>query len=156
MENHDPGFKVHAQTVVDIYLNYDCELSLPNIFQRLINNLSKVAQGCQAFELGATPVQERSIRIKGLECLVSILKCMVEWSTDSQVDDNFDLVDGAPTISRKGSTEENENVVEPGDLQSQKTGGNQSSLNSSKAIDNAEEFESLKQKKETKEKGIQL
>ena len=40
-------------------------------------------------------VQERSIRIKGLECLVSILKCMVEWSRDlyfkpdSQVDDNL-------------------------------------------------------------------
>ncbi|XP_046858105.1 brefeldin A-inhibited guanine nucleotide-exchange protein 1-like isoform X5 [Xenia sp. Carnegie-2017] len=117
-----------AQTVVDIYLNYDCELALSNIFQRLINDLSKVAQGRQAIELGATPVQERSIRIKGLECLVSILKCMVEWSRDlyfkpdSQVDDNFDLVDGAPTISRKGSTEENENGGEPGDLQSQKTG----------------------------------
>ena len=40
-------------------------------------------------------VQERSIRIKGLECLVSILKCMVEWSRDlyfkpdSQVDDKL-------------------------------------------------------------------
>ncbi|XP_046858540.1 uncharacterized protein LOC124451989 [Xenia sp. Carnegie-2017] len=84
-----------AQTVVDIYLNYDCELALSNIFQRLIYAFSKVAQGRQAIELGATPVQERSILIKGLECLVSIPKCMVEWSRDlyfkpiSQVDDNF-------------------------------------------------------------------
>ncbi|XP_046858092.1 brefeldin A-inhibited guanine nucleotide-exchange protein 1-like isoform X3 [Xenia sp. Carnegie-2017] len=149
-----------AQTVVDIYLNYDCELALSNIFQRLINDLSKVAQGRQAIELGATPVQERSIRIKGLECLVSILKCMVEWSRDlyfkpdSQVDDNFDLVDGAPTVSQKGSTEENENGGPV--IYNLKNGGSQSSLNSTKAIDNAEEFESLKQKKETKEKGIQL
>ena len=45
-----------AQTVVDIYLNYDCELALSNIFERLINDLSKVAQGRQAIELGATPV----------------------------------------------------------------------------------------------------
>ena len=27
-------------------------------------------------------VQEKSMRLKGLECLVSILKCMVEWSRE--------------------------------------------------------------------------
>ena len=27
-------------------------------------------------------MQEKSIRLKGLECLVSILKCMVEWSRE--------------------------------------------------------------------------
>lgn len=31
---------------------------------------------------GATSNQEKSMRIKGLECLVSILRCMVEWSKD--------------------------------------------------------------------------
>ncbi|ESP03614.1 hypothetical protein LOTGIDRAFT_180087 [Lottia gigantea] len=65
-----------AQCVVDIYLNYDCDLALANIFERLVNDLSKIAQGRQAMELGATPNQEKSMRIKGLECLVSILKCM--------------------------------------------------------------------------------
>lgn len=71
-----------AQCVVDIYLNYDCDLALANIFERLINDLSKIAQGRQALELGATSNQEKSMRIKGLECLVSILRCMVEWSKD--------------------------------------------------------------------------
>lgn len=32
-----------------------------------------------------TPTQEQSMRLKGLECLVSILKCMVEWSKDLYV-----------------------------------------------------------------------
>ncbi|XP_028406357.1 brefeldin A-inhibited guanine nucleotide-exchange protein 1-like [Dendronephthya gigantea] len=153
-----------AQTVVDIYLNYDCELALSNIFERLINDLSKVAQGRQAIELGATPVQERSIRIKGLECLVSILKCMVEWSRDlyfkpdSQVDDNLDFDDGTPTMPRKESLleEDGGNAEGEENLQSMKPGGSQSSLNNGPPLDNAEQFESLKQKKETREKGIQL
>ena len=34
---------------------------------------------------GASPNQEKMMRIKGLECLVSILKCMVEWSKDLYV-----------------------------------------------------------------------
>ena len=33
-------------------MNYDCDLSSANIFERLINDLSKIAQGRQAIELG--------------------------------------------------------------------------------------------------------
>jgi len=33
-----------AQAVVDIYVNYDCDLAAANIFERLINDLSKIAQ----------------------------------------------------------------------------------------------------------------
>lgn len=45
-----------AQCVVDIYLNYDCDLSLSNIFERLTSDLAKIAQGRQAIVLAATPV----------------------------------------------------------------------------------------------------
>ncbi|XP_024867092.1 brefeldin A-inhibited guanine nucleotide-exchange protein 1-like isoform X2 [Temnothorax americanus] len=60
-------------------------ISAANLFEKLVNDLSKIAQGCQALELGASPNQEKSMRIRGLECLVSILKCMVEWSRDLYV-----------------------------------------------------------------------
>lgn len=57
-------------------------------FYRLVNDLSKIAQGRQAVELGATPSQEKCMRIRGLECLVSLLKCMVDWSKDLYVNPN--------------------------------------------------------------------
>lgn len=60
-------------------------LCIPN---RLVNDLSKIAQGGQPGEFGTTPLQEQSMRIKGLECLVSTLKCMVEWSKDLYVNPN--------------------------------------------------------------------
>lgn len=34
-----------AQSVVDIYVNYDCDLAAANLFERLVNDLFKVAQG---------------------------------------------------------------------------------------------------------------
>ena len=73
-----------AQCVVDIYVNYDCNLSSANIFERLVTDLSKIGQGRgQTSDVGQfTPVQERAMRMKGLECLVSILKCKVEWTRD--------------------------------------------------------------------------
>jgi len=66
---------------------------------RLVNDLSKIAQGRQALELGATPNQEKSMRIRGLECLVSILKCMVEWSKDLYVNPNSQTTLGKCTES---------------------------------------------------------
>lgn len=33
-------------------MNYDCDLGLANIFERLVNDLSKIAQGRQALALG--------------------------------------------------------------------------------------------------------
>ena len=74
-----------AQIVIDIYVNYDCDLAAENIFERLVGILSKLAQGRQAFELGAGQNQLVKIRVKALECLCSILKCMVEWSKDLYV-----------------------------------------------------------------------
>ncbi len=60
------NFISDAQSVVDIYLNYDCDLSLQNIFERLISVLSKIAQGRQAIILGATTQQEKILRAKGM------------------------------------------------------------------------------------------
>lgn len=46
-----------AQGVVDIYVNYDCDLNAANIFERLVNDLSKIAQGRGSQELGMSNVQ---------------------------------------------------------------------------------------------------
>lgn len=45
---------------MDIYVNYDCDLNAANIFERLVNDLSKIAQGRSGHELGMTPLQVRS------------------------------------------------------------------------------------------------
>lgn len=162
-----------AQCVVDIYLNYDCDLSLSNIFERLTSDLAKIAQGRQAIVLAATPVQEKSMRLKGLECLVSILKCMVEWSRELYLNPSSHVASSSdtPGLKRKGSMteadseESGERMSLPGDRLSigseMKTfGGSQGSLNSSStassaAPDNPKQFESLKEMKGLMEQGIE-
>lgn len=52
-----PSCSPDAQCVVDIYVNYDCDLNAANIFERLVNDLSKIAQGRSGQELGMTPLQ---------------------------------------------------------------------------------------------------
>ncbi|XP_026283039.1 brefeldin A-inhibited guanine nucleotide-exchange protein 1 isoform X2 [Frankliniella occidentalis] len=152
-----------AQSVVDIYVNYDCDLSAANLFERLVNDLSKIAQGRQALELGATPNQEKSMRIRGLECLVSILKCMVEWSKDLYVNPN------SQTSLGERKDPETEPIPQPSSTGSMKSthGGSSNSINSATSsvsmntinrefLDSPEQFEVLKQQKEVWESGIQI
>lgn len=150
-----------AQSVVDIYVNYDCDLSAANIFERLVNDLSKIAQGRQALELGATPLQEKSMRIKGLECLVSILKCMVEWSKDLYVNPNLQSSIGPDRSTFKDHPEDGESgqvsMVSYGSTNSLNS---QTSHSSSAAVtygpDNPEQFEVVKQQKDIWEHGINM
>eukprot|EP00123_Amoebidium_parasiticum_P018333 comp24173_c0_seq4/m.44178 comp24173_c0_seq4/g.44178 ORF comp24173_c0_seq4/g.44178 comp24173_c0_seq4/m.44178 type:complete len:1844 (-) comp24173_c0_seq4:350-5881(-) len=79
------------QLLVDIYVNYDCDLGLDNIFNRMINDISRIAQGRQASELGSTQQQELSMKQKGLECLVVALASMAGWMKAAGMAPNDDL-----------------------------------------------------------------
>uniref|UniRef100_A0A3Q2EAY4 ADP-ribosylation factor guanine nucleotide-exchange factor 1 (brefeldin A-inhibited) n=1 Tax=Cyprinodon variegatus TaxID=28743 RepID=A0A3Q2EAY4_CYPVA len=150
-----------AQSVVDIYVNYDCDLNAANIFERLVNDLSKIAQGRGGHELGTTPQQELTLRKKGLECLVSILKCMVEWSKDQYVNPNSQTSLGQEKPSEQESTETKapETINRYGSinsLDSTASSGIGSYSTQMSGTDNPEQFEVLKQQKEIIEQGIDL
>lgn len=120
-------------------------------WNRLVNDLSKIAQGRHALELGASPNQEKSMRIRGLECLVSILKCMVEWSRDLYVNPSIPTDHQIPTeppdppveaaLPRYGSA---------GSLSS----ANSSLVGNKEVPDSPEQYEVQKQQKEVWEAGI--
>ncbi|GLD45636.1 brefeldin A-inhibited guanine nucleotide-exchange protein 2-like protein, partial [Lates japonicus] len=146
-----------AQCVVDIYVNYDCDLNAANIFERLVNDLSKIAQGRSGQELGMTPLQELSLRKKGLECLVSILKCMVEWSKDMYVNPNLqaNLGQEHPSDSEGGELKLPEQLVGRRDSISSLDSTVSSSVAVSQA-DHPEQYEVIKQQKDIIEHGIEL
>ncbi|XP_071270569.1 brefeldin A-inhibited guanine nucleotide-exchange protein 1-like isoform X6 [Salvelinus alpinus] len=150
-----------AQGVVDIYVNYDCDLNAANIFERLVNDLSKIAQGRAGHELGTTPIQELTLRKKGLECLVSILKCMVEWSKDQYVNPNSQTSLGQekPSEQETNETKAPETINRYGSinsLDSTASSGIGSYSTQMSGTDNPEQFEVLKQQKEIIEQGIDL
>ncbi|MEQ2214363.1 Brefeldin A-inhibited guanine nucleotide-exchange protein 2, partial [Xenoophorus captivus] len=148
--------RIYAQCVVDIYVNYDCDLNAANIFERLVNDLSKIAQGRSGQELGMTPLQELSLRKKGLECLVSILKCMVEWSKDMYVNPNLqaNLGQEHPADSEGAELKLPEQTTGRRDSVSS-LDSNYSSIAMSQA-DHPEQYEVIKQQKDIIEHGIEL
>lgn len=68
------------QMLIDIFVNYDCDLEAPNLFERMVTTLSKIAQGTQTADPTSVAVsQTTSIRGSSLQCLVNVLKSLVDW-----------------------------------------------------------------------------
>ncbi|XP_051145511.1 brefeldin A-inhibited guanine nucleotide-exchange protein 2-like [Andrographis paniculata] len=69
-----------SQILVDIFLNYDCDVNASNIFERLVNGLLKTAQGVPHGVASALqPPQDATMKLEAMKCLVAILKSMGDW-----------------------------------------------------------------------------
>ncbi|KAJ8751100.1 hypothetical protein K2173_016281 [Erythroxylum novogranatense] len=68
------------QMLVDVYVNYDCDLEAPNLFERMVTTLSKIAQGTQSADPNSVALSQATL-IKGssLQCLVNVIKSLVDW-----------------------------------------------------------------------------
>ncbi|KAK7349618.1 hypothetical protein VNO77_07120 [Canavalia gladiata] len=71
---------VDSQILVDIFINYDCDVNSSNIFERMVNGLLKTAQGTPP---GVTttlmPPQEATLKLEAMKSLVAVLKSMGDW-----------------------------------------------------------------------------
>ncbi|KAL8114301.1 hypothetical protein AgCh_021232 [Apium graveolens] len=71
---------IDSQILVDIFINYDCDVNSSNIFERMVNGLLKTAQGVPP---GVTttllPPQDAVLKLEAMKCLVAILKSMGDW-----------------------------------------------------------------------------
>ena len=86
------------QALSDLYVNYDCDLDSTDIFVRMVNDISKTAQGNGVLGLSSdgtsasggtsaasgasTPQQEMSVQTLGLECLVMVLTSLSDWTKE--------------------------------------------------------------------------
>ncbi|KAF7260159.1 hypothetical protein EG68_02413 [Paragonimus skrjabini miyazakii] len=137
-----------AQCVVDIYLNYDCDMNMANLFERLTTSLAKIAQGRYAVaDPTSSAGQRQAIRTSGLECLVLILRCMVDWSHELYMSpESQSFLGTEPTVVL---------VNEVADRGSAITGVQTTNATTTpKAVDDPGDFESRKAQKELYESGI--
>ncbi|OMO86408.1 SEC7-like protein [Corchorus olitorius] len=68
------------QMLVDVFVNYDCDLEAPNLFERMVTTLSKIAQGTQNADPNSVAAsQTTSVKGSSIQCLVNVLKSLVDW-----------------------------------------------------------------------------
>ncbi|XP_042512554.1 brefeldin A-inhibited guanine nucleotide-exchange protein 2-like [Macadamia integrifolia] len=71
---------VDSQILVDIFINYDCDVNSSNIFERMVNGLLKTAQGvAPGTATTLLPAQDTTMKLEAMKCLVAILRSMGDW-----------------------------------------------------------------------------
>jgi len=65
------------QTLVALFLNYDCNIDSADIFERTVNEISAISKTPRTYPL---TIDESAVRILSLQCLVTILQSMVQWT----------------------------------------------------------------------------
>ncbi|KAJ1565919.1 Brefeldin A-inhibited guanine nucleotide-exchange protein 1, partial [Nowakowskiella sp. JEL0078] len=84
------------QTLADLFLNYDCDIAMASLFERVVGACVKIAQGKDVVIPTSSGVlgfggdskaelmraQDRRLKVRGLCCLVAIVNSLVEWSRE--------------------------------------------------------------------------
>eukprot|EP00897_Mesotaenium_endlicherianum_P001745 jgi/Mesen1/1599/ME000134S00728 len=72
---------VDPQILVDVFVNYDCDVDSSNIFERMVNGLLKTAQGVPpGADSTLNPQQDAGLKLAAIKCLVGVLRCMGNWT----------------------------------------------------------------------------
>ncbi|KAF2282658.1 hypothetical protein GH714_043768 [Hevea brasiliensis] len=87
---------VDSQILVDIFINYDCDVNSSNIFERCPPGTTTTL----------LPPQEVTMKLEAMKCLVAILKSMGDWMKQLQI----------PDLHSTKKFDAAENTTEPGNL----------------------------------------
>ena len=77
-----------ASIILELFLNYDCDISSYNTFQKIATTLEKTVQGSYFAQLELSQLQENRLKMLGLEALVDTIKSLVEWTKRGEAWEN--------------------------------------------------------------------
>ncbi|KAK8339510.1 hypothetical protein V6Z12_A08G038900 [Gossypium hirsutum] len=133
---------VDSQILVDIFINYDCDVNSSNIFERMVNGLLKTAQGVPpGTATTLLPPQQATMKFEAMKCLVAILKSMGGWM-------NKQLRIPDPYSTKR--FEAAENSLEPGTVSLENGNGDEpveGSDSQSEAINESSEILTIEQRR---------
>jgi brefeldin A-inhibited guanine nucleotide-exchange protein len=90
------------QLLVDLFINYDCELGMDNIYENMITDISKIIQSPSPMHSTETAkVDKMSLDLQGkaLECLVLTIKSLLIWCDQYRNKRNSKDLQAAETTS---------------------------------------------------------
>eukprot|EP01113_Clastostelium_recurvatum_P048624 TRINITY_DN889_c0_g1_i4.p1 TRINITY_DN889_c0_g1~~TRINITY_DN889_c0_g1_i4.p1 ORF type:complete len:1883 (+),score=603.78 TRINITY_DN889_c0_g1_i4:151-5799(+) len=74
----------NPQTLVEIFINYDCDVNSRDVFERVVHSLAKGAQGTgvDSNKAGVANQSESQLRALSLDCVVSLLRSLADYGKD--------------------------------------------------------------------------
>jgi len=82
-----------AQLMVDLFVNFDCDLDSQNLFERCVLSLVRIAQGVDVGNVGGPEAARESVlKVEALECLETLVGAISEW-TSARLDPRASVAD---------------------------------------------------------------
>ncbi len=78
-------FVQDPQAVADLFVNFDCTVGCPNIYERLVNQISKVAQATHTAPNWITSQQSEHLKLQSISTLATLTKSLVEWMSEQSI-----------------------------------------------------------------------
>jgi brefeldin A-inhibited guanine nucleotide-exchange protein len=73
------SFFQDSQAVVDLFVNFDCQVGAPNIYEELINRISKVVQTSHVVPNWVSPFQEEKMKLQAVRGLRNLVDSLSSW-----------------------------------------------------------------------------
>ncbi|GAB5354605.1 hypothetical protein AAMO2058_000133400 [Amorphochlora amoebiformis] len=94
------------QTIVELFLNFDCDItSEDKIFEAIIIQLEKVAQGRFMSEALMSPQNESSLRLNALEAMGHVMHSLIRWCAVLKEEERLLALKERKDLDRKESKE---------------------------------------------------
>lgn len=77
-------FAGHPQAVLDLFVNFDCVVGNPGIFEQLVNAISKAVRSNHAVPNWVTTKQSEMLKIRAINTIRSLLKSLVTFVQEHQ------------------------------------------------------------------------
>eukprot|EP00762_Andalucia_godoyi_P001130 ANDGO_01933.mRNA.1 Brefeldin A-inhibited guanine nucleotide-exchange protein 3 len=92
---------LNPQMLVDMYVNYDCELTESNVFERFVEILSVVFQTPMISDPQnpQPPIYESSLRVLALEALTALVRSMSLWMDARRQSDALGSLESTEDVS---------------------------------------------------------
>ncbi|KAL4543975.1 hypothetical protein Ndes2437B_g01778 [Nannochloris sp. 'desiccata'] len=87
-----------GQLLVDLFVNYDCDLGGANLFERTIAALVRVAQGSHPPAGSAELGEAQALRYEALRCLTSALDALKKWYDAAGGSKVKSVIDQGPAV----------------------------------------------------------
>ncbi|GBG70096.1 hypothetical protein CBR_g5727 [Chara braunii] len=72
---------MNSQALADVFVNYDCDLDATNLFEKMVNSLSRLAQTRISVDPESpVAVQIQALKGSALQCLVTTMKSLAQWA----------------------------------------------------------------------------
>mmetsp|Transcript_37723 Transcript_37723/g.69804 ORF Transcript_37723/g.69804 Transcript_37723/m.69804 type:complete len:1802 (-) Transcript_37723:138-5543(-) len=113
-----------ASTALELFLNFDCDVDEKNIFERMIDCLSKIAQGKYTAVEHANliqPEQEKELKQLSLKAIVTLMGSIVDWARRMSEDQRAASLEDGPEDRQEPGGDKNADSDAEDDAKSDST-----------------------------------